>query len=125
MTIEQNHLEAIIASMLAVNAYGLERSYALLPGFRTAGLTDPVTIAREDVGALMMRLAKAGYDRGLLTEMMAGRMSNFMKAVANGELDELDEMVARGDQSSAVDLLCKIRGIGPKVATDSWLLMRS
>lgn len=125
MPIHQDHLEALITAVLAVNAYGLEKVYALLPTFRMAGLTDPADVANADVGEVMMRLHRAGYDRGLLTEMMAGRLKNLMQAAADGSLDEINVFVGKGDKQSTADLLCKVKGIGPKVAADAWMLMKA
>ena len=125
MSIPDDHIEAILASILAVNAYGLEKAYGLLPAFRAAGLTNPTIVVRQNAGDLMMGLAHAGYDRGLLTEMMAGRLANLMSAVVDGRLDELGKLVANSDRNSAISLLCSVKGIGPKVASDAWMLMRT
>lgn len=48
MPINERNLEAVIAAILAVNSYGLEKSYKLLPSLRKAGLTDPATVAKAD-----------------------------------------------------------------------------
>lgn len=125
MLLKPDHLEAIIASVLAVNAYGLEKAYALLPGFRKNGLTDPKAVSIASIEDIMARLHEAGYHRGMLAEMMAGRVINLMKAVAEGKLDALNDLAARGNQEEAEALLCTIKGIGPKVAADVWMLVRS
>lgn len=125
MLLQPDHLESIMASVLAVNAYGLEKAYALLPAFRKAGLTDPKWVAKASLEDIMARLHEAGYHRGMLAEMMAGRLLDLMKAVAEGKLDALNDLVARRDQEGATSLLCTIRGIGPKVAADVWMLVQS
>lgn len=125
MSLHQDHLEAIIASVLAVNAYGLEKAYALLSAFRKAGLTDSKGVANAPIGDVMARLHEAGYHRGMLAEMMAGRLINLMKVVAEGKLDPLNDLVARGDQEAAEALLCTVKGIGPKVAGDVWMLVKT
>ncbi len=123
MPLNERHLEAVIAATLAVNKYGLEKSYKLLPSLRKAGLTDPVTVAKADAGDVMMRLCKAGYDRGMLTEMMAGRLINLMQAVHSGALDGLNTLVDNRAKGGAMELLCAVKGIGPKVAADAWMLL--
>ena len=125
MPLFQGHLEAIIAAVLAVNAYGLGKSYALLPAFRKAGLTDPKRVVKASIEDVMMRLHEAGYHRGMLAEMMAGRLISLMKAVDEGNLDALNALVAQGDRGGAERLLCSVKGIGPKVAADVWMLVQS
>lgn len=121
--LNERHLEAVIAATLAVNKYGLEKSYKLLPSLRKAGLTDPVMVAKADVGDVMMRLCKAGYDRGMLTEMMAGRLVHLMKAVHSGALDGLNTLVDNRAKEGTLELLCTVKGIGPKVAADAWMIL--
>lgn len=124
MPLSDNSLEAIVAALLAVNRFGLEKAYSLLPALREAGLTRPGKVVNEDLGAVTVRLAQAGYDRGLLTGMMAGRLVTLMQAVDRGELDSFEGLLARGDLEKATSLLCQVYGIGPKVAADAWLLLR-
>lgn len=125
MPLHQDHIEALIASVLAVNAYGLEKSYALLPAFRKAGLTDPKWVGKAPIEIVMARLHEAGYRRGMLAEMMAGRLVNLMKVVTEGKLDPLNELVSHGDRDGAEALLCTVKGIGPKVAGDVWMLVKA
>ena len=123
MNLSQENLDAILASVLAVNCYGLEKAYSLLPSFRKFGLTDPSKISRTNVGEVMTQLYTAGYNRGLLTEMMAGRLVDLMKAVNSGDLEGFDELVALGKKQEAIKLLCNVKGIGPKVSADVWMLV--
>jgi hypothetical protein len=125
MPIQDDHLEAIVASVLAVNAYGLGKAYDLLPSLRESGLTNPQLVSRRDVGEVLVRLSKAGYDRGFLVEMMAGRLINLMDMAADGNLDALNNLVRNGNEFAAKELLCTVKGIGPKVASDAWMLMTS
>ncbi len=125
MSLSQENLEAIVVSVLAVNSYGIERVYGLLPKFRENGLLNPTKISNADVSQVMMDLYKAGYDRGMLTEMMAGRLVGVLKAVAEGRLDMLNELVEKGSKTMAKDLLCQVKGIGPRVASDVWMLVTS
>ena len=124
MALSNESLDAIVAAVLAVNNYGLEKAYGLLPALRKAGLTRPAKVVNEDLGTLTVRLARAGYNRGLLTEMMAGRLLGLMKAVHEGTLDRLDSLAASGDQDRTLALLCEIHGIGPQVAANAWMLLR-
>jgi hypothetical protein len=124
MSVHESDLEALVVPLLAVNRFGLEKVYALLPALRNGGLTSPNLVAKKDVGDVMMRLCHAGYDRGMLTEMMAGRLVSLMNAVIEGKLDYLNDFVTNNKRDEALALLCTVNGIGPAVAKDAWVLLR-
>jgi len=115
-------LEAIIAAVLSVNNFGLEKAYGLLPALREAGLTRPDEVVSQDPGDLTVKLARAGYDRGLLTGMMADRLLLLMKAVESGALNQFDDLVASDDREKAIALLCEVHGVGPTVAANALVL---
>lgn len=124
MALSDQSLEAIVAAVLAVNNYGLEKAYGLLPALRKAGLTRPAKVVDEDLGRLTVRLAQAGYNRGLLTGMMADRLAGLMKAMLDGKLARFDPLVSTGKREEAIALLCEIHGIGPQVAANAWALVK-
>lgn len=117
-------IEETIVAMLAVNNYPLEKAWNLLPQLRKSGLTRPEAIP-DDIGELTVRLASAGYDRGLLTSLFAERIAALMQAVRSGALDKLDDLVRRRAKSDATKLLCTVRGVGPRVAETAWSLWSS
>jgi len=123
VNIQDEHLEAIIVSMLAVNNFSLERAYGLLPTLRESGLTSPKRVIDTPTDTIRAGLATAGYQRGHLTEMFADRLIALMREVDAGRLDRIDSLVLSGKREEAQELLCSIRGIGPRVALHAWLLM--
>jgi endonuclease III-like uncharacterized protein len=125
VVLAQEHLEAIIVATIAVGGYGIEKSYALLPEFRKLGLTDPVKISNIDIVEVIKLLNSAGYHRGLLAEMMSERLICLMKAVAEGKLDDLNSLIKMGEKADACRLLCQLKGIGPKVAANVWMMVRT
>ena len=50
---------------------------------------------------------------------------NLMTSVVEGRLDGLTEFVASNKRGVAVQLLCTVRGVGPKVASNAWHLMQN
>ncbi len=124
MTLTNDHVEALVAAVLAVNNYRLEKVWAQLPGLRTGGLTDPKWVASADLGAVVARLTASGHDRGMLAGLIAERLQTAMKAVVAGTLDALPGVLARGDREAAVKILCSVKGIGPKVAANALMLMK-
>ncbi|WLT30647.1 hypothetical protein [Geothrix sp. PMB-07] len=87
MKIQDEHLEAIIVSMLAVKNFSLERAYGLLPAMRKSGLTCPKSVIDTPPDTIKAELANAGYQRGHLTKMFAERLISLMKVVDAGKLD--------------------------------------
>ena len=77
--------------------------------------------ASSSLPELTVALAASGYDRGFLTEMMAMRVQNLMRAIHDGQFNSLPEIVARGDQAQASTVLTSVNGIGPTVAKTAWM----
>ena len=125
MKLAKDDLEAFVTAVLAVNRYSLEKAYDLLPALRKAGLTQPDKVAAMGIETLITGLFQAGYQRGGLMDMMAGRYLALMQFISKGKLDPLSGLVKRGDTDGAIELLCKVKGIGPSVATTAIELMKS
>jgi len=125
MKLAKDDLEAIVTAVLAVNRYSLEKAYDLLPALRKAGLTQPDKVAAMEIETLITGLFQAGYQRGGLMEMMAGRFMSLMQAVNAGKVDPLGGLIKRGDTDEATELLCTIKGIGPSVAATAIQLIKS
>lgn len=124
MAISTKSLEALAIAVLSVNNYPLEKAWSLLPALRKSSLLDPSRVVSDDLGDLTVRLARAGYNRGLLTAMLAERLQWLMAAAKAGTLDRLDELVAADKREEAVSMLCSVKGVGPAVARNAWLLTR-
>ena len=118
-------VEAVIAAALAVQNYRVEKAWKLLPGLRAAGLTDPASVAVDDVEALTAKLVAAGYDRGKLTGMIAGRFRRLMEQINAGGLDGIAEAVRNEDRDGVIAILTELHGIGPSAATSAWMLLSS
>ena len=123
MKLQNPHIEAIVAALLAVNAWPLDKVFKAVPLMREAGLLDPAVVANGDIGQLTVKLASSGYDRGLLTSMLAERLQNLMREVVSGALDAVADAQARSDREAAIELLCTVKGIGPRVADTAWQLL--
>jgi hypothetical protein len=90
---------------------------------REAGLLDPAQTVGRDLGEVTVRLAQAGYDRGMLTSLLAGRLQDLLAAVQLGKLDSVAQLVAAGRRSETEALLQTVKGIGPRVANVAWQLL--
>jgi 3-methyladenine DNA glycosylase/8-oxoguanine DNA glycosylase len=124
MSISDSTLEALVASILAVNNWPLEKTWNLLPQLRARQLLNVNAAAAFDQGEMTVRLAEAGYDRGaVLTPMIADRISALMRAVQDGSLTDFESLLGRRDKKAAVECLCRVKGVGPKVAENVWMLL--
>jgi hypothetical protein len=117
-------VDALVMALLGVNNYSLEKIWKLLPRFRQEGLTKPRQVASEEIDRLTARLINAGYDRGHLTAMFAERLQHLMAAITSGRLDELCSAATRRNAKAVHRILCEIRGVGPRVAHDAWMLLQ-
>ena len=117
-------VDSLVTALLAVNNYSLEKVWKVLPRLQNEGLTNPGLVASEDLGRLTIRLVDAGYDRGRLTAMFAERLQHLMAAIESGELDGLDGAATRKDPQAVRNILCRVRGIGPQVAQNAWVLLQ-
>ena len=120
-----SHLDCVVTAMLSVNGYPAEKVWKALPDLRAAGLLDPSSVANEDLGSLTVKLASHGYNRGMLTGMMAERYQALMRSVASGALATLPELVANGQKAETLTLLHTLRGIGPMTSKLAWSLLKS
>lgn len=126
MDLSAQQIESLLVALLAVNSYSVEKVTGLLPAFREARLTEPTfvaEVAKADIGPLIVRLASAGYDRGLRTEIFAQRVLALMEAINRGQLSALPAMVSARKESDAIASLTMIPGIGPRVAATAWSLL--
>jgi hypothetical protein len=117
-------VDSLVTALLAVNKYSLEKVWAMLPHLRQEGLTNPGPVASEDLSRLTIRLAEAGYDRGRLTVMFAERLQHLMAAIESGQLDSLRSAATRKDPEAVQRALCRVRGVGPQVAQNAWILLQ-
>ncbi len=124
MKLATRTIESLVASVLSVNSYPLEKSWSLLPALGKSSLTDPDFVAGADPGDVTVRLGQSGYNRGMLTGMMAERLRSLMVAVNAGTLDGLEGLVAGDKKEKALSLLRTVNGIGTAVAHNAWLLLR-
>jgi hypothetical protein len=116
-------LDAIVAAMLTVNQYPVERAVALVPSLRNASLLDPAAVNPMTWEHLVLALRTAGYDRGGFVPIVAARLAELMLAAERGDLTAVQDAVDAKDSAAFCTRLSSIKGFGPKVSnTAAWLL---
>lgn len=115
----------LVAALLCVNNYPVDRAVALTPAFQAAGLLNPATVNAMPQDALVATLVKAGYNRGGFVPILAFRLYMLMEALESGALDSLEDAVRAGDKGRFLATLGPLHGYGPKTVDLAWMLCTS
>ncbi len=119
----QDQTDALAIAVLSVGGWPVEKTRSALPALRQVELLSPSAVAEMDLGVLTVRLAKNGYNRGLLTSMYAERLQAVMRAVHLGKLSRVSDFVREHDRRAFEALLRDLHGVGPAVAGRAWELL--
>lgn len=115
--------EDLVVSVLAVNQYSLEKTYAIVGGLRESGLVSPQNLCAWEIDRIVSRLKFARCDRGaFMTPLFAGRLASLGKVVGARGISVCAEILAGKDFEEIRRLLLPINGIGPKVLRNFCLL---
>jgi hypothetical protein len=112
----------LLVSILSVNNYPLEKTYAHLLGLQSEGLCSPDNLAKWTVEEIANRLKAAGVDRGsFMTGLYARRLAALGAAVRTiGLTNFTNSLLAKRAEISS--LLLPIEGIGPRVLMNFFAL---
>ncbi len=114
----------LVAAMLAVNFYPVDRAYSLMPAFRDRGLLDPAKVSAMSHEDLISAMNAAGYARGGFLPILSYRLVTLLAAVASGALDAIPAHVAANDEAKFTAALTSVHGFGPRTASSAWQLFR-
>ena len=116
---------ALVAALLAVNFYPVDRAYGLMPAFYERGLLDPAAVAAMPQAALIEAMNAAGYKRGGFVPILSFRLYKLMDALGSGALASLGAFAASGDKAGFIETLSAVEGFGPRTAETAWELFRA
>lgn len=122
MALSARQVEHLVAAMLSVNGYAVERAVTLMPSFRAAGLLSYGKVAAMDGDALAGALQACGYTRGGFVPIMAYRLVKLLEAAESGNLDECQMRAAVGDRDGFRRALSGVHGLGPNTSMTAWIL---
>lgn len=125
MTLSDDHVASLVAAMLAVNFFPLDRSYGLMPAFRERGLLDPVRVAAMPQPELITAMNAAGYARGGFLPILSFRLYALMEHLGDGRLDALPAAAAAGDRATFDLALGAVPGFGSRTIASAWALFTS
>jgi len=111
----------LVMAMLSVNNYPLTKVIALFDALEANGLFDPRNLACWNREKIARTLAGAGYDRGaVMTAMFTDRLSSL--GGLTEELAANEHILTQGTKMEIGELLRCVKGIGPKVLKNFFLL---
>jgi hypothetical protein len=115
--------EDLVVSILSVNQYSLEYTYLALTGLREQRLTDPVSLSGFEPGEIEARLRASGCDRGsFMTSLFAERLAALGQLIRSNAINECEKVIGSNDVRAIEALLLPVRGIGPAVLRNFYLL---
>lgn len=112
---ENEIVQYLILSALAVNSFSLRRVWVLKDRLDAQGLFDLKRVAPADPDAIAARLALAGYNRGSLTFIIAPRLVALAGALTPAKQATIASLLAEGKMNDLARVLLALPGIGPTV----------
>jgi hypothetical protein len=113
----------LVISILAVNQYSLERTYACKEGLQAQGLTLPATLLELAPAEIEHRLKAGGCDRGaFMTNLFAKRLAALGAHVRAVGVEQSTSILAGQSRQKIEQFLEPVNGIGPVVLRNFFLL---
>jgi endonuclease III-like uncharacterized protein len=120
---QDNPWEDLVISILSVNQYSLEKAYVQAPLLRENGLFSPENLSKWDIEEIAARLRSSGYDRGsFMTNLFAVRLACLGVAAISSGLPESGRILLSNEPKAIRSFLLPIKGIGPQVLQNFFLL---
>jgi len=115
--------EDLVISVLAVNQYSLEKTYACKEGLQTQELTTPATLLELAPAEIERRLKAGGCDRGaFMTNLFAKRLAALGAHVRSVGIEKSTIILAGISRQKIEQFLEPVNGIGPVVLRNYFLL---
>jgi hypothetical protein len=106
----------LMAAILAVNNWPLEKTIAATQKFDDVGLGSPSSVSALDLETVANRLTVAGFNRGdYMNRKMAGRVLGTARTLVAGGLDTIRAHEGAGETSQLREFLLSLDGVGPDV----------
>ena len=119
-----NVWEDLVVSIISVNQYSLEKTYAAIDGIRSEKLATPDHLTTWGSPYIEERLRAAGCDRGtfMTRRLFAERLAALGSFVREQGVERCQSVIAGKDTKAIEALLLPINGIGPVVLKRFYLL---
>lgn len=113
----------LIISILSVNNFPIEKTYAIANGLRDQGLFDPRQLACFSLADLSVRLNAGGYEHGdFMTGLFAERLAALGEWVRKQGVEACTHVLQGREAREIQNMLRRIKEIGPKVLSTFFVL---
>lgn len=121
---KDNVWEDLIIAILSVNQYTLENTYSKFESLKEVELFNPNNLIQWDTDEIERRLRQGGCDRGnFMTNLFAQRLAALGNMIKNHGIDICETILISKDAKAITELLMPVKGIGPKVLKNLFLLL--
>ncbi|TVP63094.1 MAG: hypothetical protein EA343_08985 [Nodularia sp. (in: Bacteria)] len=118
-----NVWEDLVISILSVNQYTLSKTYLSIETMRQVGLFNPDNLIQWDSNEINEHLRQGGCERGsFMTNLFAERLAALGALIANQGISKCEQILLSRDKKLITDFLMPVKGIGPKVIQNLFLL---
>lgn len=111
----------LVIAMLSVNLYTLEKTWKIFDQLKANGLFDPHNFAIWSHEELLQKLIASNYNRGAMIGIFVERLITISNLVDDIKSNEL--ILATGTRQEVAKLLTRIKGVGP-VVLDNFFILR-
>jgi hypothetical protein len=109
-------METLVAALISVNRWTLEKSYEIKEALARNGLFDAHLLSTLNSAQISSRLLLAGYTKPeFVRNLIAERLHLLGLSLADGQLRRLEALVVSRDVRAVESFLSKIKGVGPVV----------
>lgn len=113
----------LVIAVLSVNNYPLDRTFALFDQLEAQGLFDPKKLASSTASEVARMLGEAGYNRGdTMTAIFTDRLLSLGALAKLESLPDCQRILESGGRADVERLLANVKGVGPKVLENFFLL---
>src|SRR5437867_2367153 len=96
----------LIAALLSVNSYALEKAQRVSDELHKGGLVDLTKFCSLEEKDIVSKLRLAGYDRGeFMTQLIASRLANLGRHITAIGVGRVNAVLASGDRDAVTSLL--------------------
>lgn len=111
----------LVIAMLSVNSYPIERTFMIFDELKANGLLDVRNLAYLKHAQIFTRLVESGYKRGdLIVGLLTERLLSLGVLAEKHEVNE--KVLASGTEEEIAELLSKVKGVGPVVRKNFFML---
>jgi endonuclease III-like uncharacterized protein len=117
------HFEDLIISVLSVSRCPVDKTFKSADALRDCGLFNPANIMDWDTSEIATKLQEAGLGRGdYMNKLLAIRLSAVGQFIREVGIIRFHEILRSKDKTYIRDCLIHVKGIGPSVLNNFFLL---